>query len=198
MAFLAACTHAAPGDKPVLKPLPPDDEPPAKHEPTCSDAGIQLEAATRDLRPPDRAIAPALKQACSEAAWPAPAIACFATMTPDDLQRCAQLLSDAQRGAVFEALGGTDRGSVAVALVKLAGMQTGIAECDHFVATVALVLGCDAMPIETRVQLGVETADSWSLPASPRLTADMRARMGASCQRSLDALVAHAHGLGCL
>ena len=54
-----------------------------------------------------------------------------------------------------------------------------------------------AMPLDTRVQLGTETADFWSLPTE-RLSADDRNRISAACGQSLTSLQQQAVGLGCM
>jgi hypothetical protein len=58
------------------------------------------------------------------------------------------------------------------------------------------VLVCDAMAIEVRAQLGVETADFWSLPTSG-LPAEAQLRMADVCERSAAALAQQAAGAGC-
>jgi hypothetical protein len=83
-----------------------------------------------------------------------------------------------------------------VAVARLASVKPGIPECDQFVAAVATVLACEQMPLATRVQLGNETADFWSLPTA-KLSTDMIKRMSAKCGQSLAALRQQAVGAGC-
>ena len=169
-----------------------------KPAPTCGDAALGMEHGTRDLRAPDHEIVRSMTGHCVEAPWSSAAIGCFAAMKSEDLGRCIGLLAPAQRDVVFDELKGTDRASVAIALVKLNALKIDIAACDHFVATVALVLGCEAMPLDTRVQLGIETADFWSLPTNGHLPAAAQQRMATVCQTSLDTLKREASSIGCL
>ncbi|MCX5747828.1 MAG: hypothetical protein NT062_35640 [Proteobacteria bacterium] len=192
---LAGCWGKSPAPAPVA---PKQDAPiVVKHEPTCTDASIGLDRGTRDLREPDTSVAQALRDQCNAQAWSPRAIACFTTMKAPDLAACVHELTDPQRVAVFEALAGTDQASIAIALVKLQTLQVGVPECDAFVGTVAVVLGCEAMPLAQRATLGSETADFWSLPSS-NLRADLQQRMATVCKRSLDDLIVQAKALGCL
>ncbi len=133
---------------------------------------------------------------CLAGPWSNEATACFAKMKTDELGNCVALLSEAQRGEVFDELKGTDRASVAIALLKLDRLTLGVPECDRFVATVIRVLGCEAMPVDTRVNLGVEASDLLPLPA--KAPASARQRMGTVCQASLDTLKREAATIGCL
>jgi hypothetical protein len=186
-----ACFH----DPPVA-PMPP---PPIVHAPEsgCGDAAAGLERATRDIRAPEISLLGPMRERCLDDQWPVAAITCFAGMKAGELGRCAKLLDDGSRNAVFAQLGGTDRASVAVALARLFDLKVGIAACDQFVATVALILGCDAMPVEMRVQLGLETSDFWQLPTK-NLPATAATRMATVCQTSLDTLTKQAATVGCM
>jgi hypothetical protein len=53
------------------------------------------------------------------------------------------------------------------------------------------------MPIETRVQLGDETADFWDLPTKG-LAPEAQARMSAVCGQSLASLQQQALAAGCM
>lgn len=194
---LAAC-GSAPSPPPAAPP-PTTPPPPQVAADDCRDAALGLERATTLLRPAEAVIATAMLRRCHADAWPAPAIACFATMTLDDLGRCARELAGPARDAMFGVLGlgEPDRTAIAVARAKLADLAVGIAACDQFVAAVARVLTCEQMPLETRVQLGNETADFWSLPTHD-LPTEARDRMSAVCETSRQALEHHAAGVGCL
>lgn len=182
---------------PPVTPISGSDAPIVKVEPTCTDASIGLERGTRDLRDPDTTIAQQIREQCLAGPWTREAMACFATMKTDDLGRCSKQLDDKQRLAVLEVLRGTDAAALAIALVELQELKTNVPECDAFVATVAVVLGCEAMPLAERVELGTETASFWQLPTQ-NLRPDMQARISTSCKQSLDGLIAKAKGLGCL
>jgi hypothetical protein len=136
--------------------------------------------------------------ACTDDHWPGVAIDCFATMKPDDLGKCAGMIGDDHRDKLLAALGGDydDRTAIAAAVARLGQVKPGIPECDNFVTVVATVLVCERMPLATRVQLGNETADFWSLPTA-KLTGDMIKRMAATCAQSLSALRQQAVGAGC-
>ena len=157
-----------------------------------------LEAATRSVRSPDNAVAGPLTLKCHEDTWPAVAVDCFATMREGDLGRCAKLLPEGARGQLFSVLGGYGDAhmSIAIAHARLEGLQVGVRECDDFVTAVASVLACDQVPIETRIQLGNETADFWSLPTK-RLAAEDVARMSTVCTQSLTSLMQQASDAGC-
>src|SRR5438445_9203352 len=111
-------------------------------------------------------------------------------MHEGDLGACAKLMSEAARTQLFGVLGGFGDAhmSIAIAHARLEGLQVGVRECDQFVTAVASVLACEQVPIETRVQLGQETADFWSLPTK-RLAAEDVARMSTVCTQSLTSLL---------
>lgn len=157
-----------------------------------------LESATRSVRSPDNPVAGPLTLKCHEDTWPVSAIDCFATMREGDLGKCAKQLPEAARGQLFSVLGGFGDAhmSIAVAHARLEQLQVGVRECDAFVNAVASVLACDQVPIETRVQLGQETADFWSLPTQ-RLAAEDMARMSTVCTQSLTSLLQQASDAGC-
>jgi hypothetical protein len=190
--LLAACGNAPP-------PPPAAPPPPQLAVDGCRDAALGLEHATTLLRPAEASIVTAMLRRCHADAWPAPAVACFAKMTLDDLGRCARELTEPAREAMFGVLGlgEPDRTAIAIARAKLADLAVGIAACDQFVSAVARVLTCERMPLDMRVQLGNETADFWSLPTHD-LPTDARDRMAAVCGTSLQALEQHAAAIGCL
>ncbi len=166
---------------------------------SCADAAAGLERATVGVRPPEASVLAPMRQRCLEDRWSGAVIDCFATMKIDDLGACAALLPERPREQLFSVIGGTsaDRGSIAVAVARLSTLKVGVVECDRFIAAVAAVLTCEQMPIETRVQLGAETADFWSLPRSG-LSADMEKRMSRACGESLQALQQQAIAVGCM
>jgi len=120
-------------------------------------------------------------------------------MVPDDLGRCSALLAEGSRNALFALLEGNELSpaSIAVARAKLSVMHVGIVACDRFIAAVSAALTCEDMPLETRVQLGNETADFWSLPTKG-LPADAEARMTTTCNASLQTLQQHIASFGCM
>jgi hypothetical protein len=199
IALLAAgCGSAAAPPRDPAAPAPAPPVPVDEATRACNDAAAGLERGTRSLRPPEGSVLDAARGLCTDDAWPATAIDCFARMREGELGRCAAVLSKRARDRLFDRLGGgaSDRIAVATALVKLSTLQVGIAECDRFVETVAHVLICDAMSIEVRAQLGAETADLWALPTSG-LPPDAQLRMAEVCGRSTAALAQQAADAGC-
>ncbi len=180
------------------KPPPAPPVPIANEARGCGDAAIGIERGTRSVREPGSSVVGVIKARCNEDSWPTAAVDCFATMTEDDLGRCAGLLEEHDRDRMLSALGGDipDRAAIAIAVARLGTLKTGIAECDHFVAAVSSLLVCEQMPLATRVQLGNETADLWSLPTH-RLSADALQRMATVCGQSLTQLQQRADGAGC-
>jgi hypothetical protein len=164
----------------------------------CREAAAGLQRGTRSLRPPEASVLEVARALCIQDAWTKATIECFAQMHEGDFGRCAGALPKPARQRLLDRVGGgsTDRVAVASALVKLAGLQVGIPECDRFVSAVAHVLVCESMAIEVRAQLGTETADFWSLPTSG-LPADAQLRMADVCGRSTVALEQQATGAGC-
>ncbi|MBV8758203.1 MAG: hypothetical protein JO257_13030, partial [Deltaproteobacteria bacterium] len=65
-----------------------------------------------------------------------------------------------------------------------------------FIRSVSAVLACEQMPIETRIELGNDTADFWDLPE--QLPADAEKRISTACGQSLSALQQHAAVAGCM
>ncbi|MEO8704117.1 MAG: hypothetical protein ABI867_28960 [Kofleriaceae bacterium] len=190
---LAACGSSS---KPTPAPPVPREGEVVKR--TCSDAAAGLERGTRALREPGVSILDAMRTRCSEDAWSAVAIECFATMTDDKLGACAGMLAPPLREKLFGAIGGDydEHAAIAMAIARLSSLQVGIAECDKFVAAVATALACEQMPLAQRVNLGNETADFWSLPTA-RLTEAAKTRMAAACQKSLASLEYRANEAGC-
>ena len=189
LVLLVACSATAPA-----KPAPVI----SNATRSCIEAATGLERATKGLRAPDQSVLEAMRKRCEMDAWPAEARECFTTMNEGDLGRCAKLLPDAVRDGVLEILGSTGpRTKIAVARARLEQLQVGVAECDRFVATVTLVLGCEAMPVETRADLGSETAEFWSLPTHG-LSADAQHRMATACGASLASLQQQAASVGCM
>lgn len=182
----ASSTTTAPPPATPAPPIPLDIDAVAK---TCNDAAAGIEAGTIGLREPGGTVLAQMTKRCLEDVWSVSAIECFAGMNADDLGRCAGKLANAPRDAMFQVLGGRDedRHNVALVIARLSAMKVGIARCDDFVSAVASVMRCEQLPIETRVQLGAETADFWSLPTSG-LPTDAQAKMDAACGESLAAL----------
>jgi hypothetical protein len=160
---------------------------------TCGDAAAGLEHGTRELRAPEESVLAPMRARCTEDRWPVRAIECFAHMRNDELGTCAERLDEHQRTAMFAVFGGGPAASLAILAARLEALQVGIAECDHFITTVASVLRCEAMPLETRLSLGSETVDFWSLPTNG-LPEAARQRMAAVCDSSLAALQAASAG----
>lgn len=165
---------------------------------SCTQAALGLENATRGVRAPDREVFEELKLACTQANWSAVAVHCFAEMHEGDLGRCAKELIEGQRDKLFDVLSGNqpDQRGIAVAQARLQNLQVGVPECDQFITAVTTILSCEQVPIESRVQLGQETADFWSLPTS-RLGAQDLQRMSEVCGASLASLVRQASDVGC-
>jgi len=194
---LAACS--APAARPaVVAPqasAQPLEAPKPAH--SCSDAAVGIERATKGVRAPDTSVFDEMRSRCTDDAWPLAAIDCFASMKEGDVGRCARELHDAVRDRMFAVLsGGNDRGSLAIARARLDAMTLPVAACDQFVRSVSAVLACEQMPIETRIQLGNDTADFWELPAT--LPADAEQRIATACGQSLSALQQHAAVAGCM
>lgn len=193
-ACLAACGSPAARPAPVT-PEAPLEAPKVAH--SCSDAAVGLERATKGVRAPDTTVFDAMRGRCTDDAWPIAAIECFANMKEGDVGRCARELHDVVRDRMFAVLsGGNDRGSLALARARLDAMTLPVAACDQFVKSVSAVLACERMPIETRIELGNDTADFWDLPA--QLPADAEQRISTACGQSLSALQQHAAVAGCM
>jgi hypothetical protein len=121
-------------------------------------------------------------------------------MIPGDLGRCAGELGDKQRRTLFAVLRGAlgnDRAELAIAIARLQNISLGIPECDDFVASVGRILECEEMELSTRVSLGTQTVDLWSLPDAVKLPADAIKRMAAVCAQSRGQLEQQAAGAGC-
>lgn len=195
-AALIACSgnHAAPA-----KPEPIAAQAPlANAAQSCRNAALGLENATRGVRSPESTVFDPMREKCEADGWPSAAVECFAKMTEGDLGRCAKELPEQMRNAMFAVFGGgpPDRAAIAIARARLSILAVGVAECDQFVTAVSAALGCEAMPIETRVQLGNETADFWALPTNG-LSPDVHQRMANVCGESLAALQAEVKTVGC-
>jgi hypothetical protein len=150
------------------------------------------------VRAPESSVFDAMRERCETDAWPAVAVTCFAKMREGDLGRCAKELPESMRNAMFAVFGGgpPDRAAIEVARARLSILAVGVPECDQFVTAVSTALGCEAMPLETRVQLGNETADFWDLPTTD-LSAEVHQRMASVCGESLVALQAQVRNVGC-
>jgi hypothetical protein len=161
---------------------------------SCKDAALGLENATRSVRAPDNVVAQELTARCNEDTWPSAAVECFATMREGDLGKCANALPDSARDHMFAVLGGGGgTAGIAVARARLEQLTVGVPACDQFISAVSGVLTCDQVPVETRVQLGQETVEFWSLPTS-KLAAEDLDRMSTVCGQSLAALLAQTQG----
>ncbi|HEU0034298.1 MAG TPA: hypothetical protein VFQ53_26930 [Kofleriaceae bacterium] len=197
---IVACSSGATPSTPRTLPAPPvHTVPVAIATQSCSHAAAGIERGTRALREPDESVLAPMRQRCTEDGWNDVAIDCFAKMKDDDLGRCANLLDKTARERMFGVLVGhaPNRASIAVASARLSTLKVGIAECDQFVVTVANLLACEGMSVETRVELGNETADFWSLPTD-RLSEDALRRMAMVCGQSLTELQHRATDAGCM
>src|SRR5262249_22559336 len=136
---------------------------------------------------------------CGEDRWPVVAIECFAKMHEGELGTCARELPDDARDHMFQVLatGAPELGAIAIARTRLQLVQVGVGECDRFVAAVAIVLTCEQMPVEARLELGNQTAELWSLPTKG-LPDDAQRRMAAVCSQSLADLQREAQDAGCM
>jgi hypothetical protein len=165
---------------------------------SCKDAAHGLEGATKSVREPDQPVFDALVRRCNDDHWPSSVIDCFATMREGELGKCSHELPERAREGVFGILAGSEpnRVGLVVARARLEQLHVGVPECDQFVTAVSSVLACEQMPIDTRVQLGNETAQFWSLPTD-RLGADDLKRISDVCGQSLLSLEQQAAGVGC-
>ncbi|MFT3696914.1 MAG: hypothetical protein QM831_27480 [Kofleriaceae bacterium] len=188
--FLTAC-----GSSPA-KPKPAPPVPLENHVRSCSEAAVGLEQATRSIRPPDQTIVEEMRGRCTDDHWSVDAIDCFATMHEGDLVHCAQLLPEESRHAMFTTIGGTSETAVAIARIRLSGMHVGIDACDALWTTAVNFLRCEAIPLETRAEVGPQIADSWNLP--DKLPADAQAKMAQVCVSSQKTLVQQAGVAGCV
>jgi hypothetical protein len=189
---LVACSSPA-------KPKPAPPVPVSDIQRGCAEAAAGIEQGTRSIRDPGTSVVSAMRGLCLDDKWVTASIECFAKMTEDELGRCAGTLAKAARDRLFDALGGTgdDRTAIAIAQARLTELKVGVAECDSFVTTVSRALGCEAMPLEQRAQLGNETADFWSLPTA-NLPEDAARRMASVCGESLTFLRKQVTDAGCM
>jgi hypothetical protein len=192
IAAACACHHDKAPEKPAPVPI-------ASSVRGCGEAAAGLERATRGLRPPEESILAAMRTLCVEHAWPVVAVDCFATMTPDDLGKCAGMVDVKHRDALFARIAGLDHDKAALAILvaRLANVKVGIAECDGFVTAVARAMSCEGLSLDQRHGLGSETVDFWSLNTS-RLPPDAVAKMVRACGESLSALEAQVQAVGCM
>lgn len=187
---VAACSSAT--ARPPVAPVA------AKVPHSCTDAAVGIDRATKGVRAPDTTVFDAMRTRCADDRWPVAAVECFAMMKEGEVGRCARELRDGVRDNMFAVLaGGTaDGGSLELTRARLDAMAVPVAECDRFVKGVSAVLSCEHMPLETRLQLGNDTADFWELPET--LPADAQQRMANACVQSLSALQHHATSAGCM
>jgi hypothetical protein len=195
--LVAAC-----GSSPSTRSAPPEqtsDHPITNVARSCTDAAHGLEGATKGVREPDQHVFETLKKRCTDDSWPSTAIECFATMHEGDLGACSKSLPERSRESMFAVIAGTEasRAGLTVARARLEQLEVGVPACDKFVTAVSAVLACEAMPLETRVNLGNETAQFWSLPTA-RLGADDLQRISDVCGQSLTTLEQQATGMGCV
>jgi len=195
--FAVAVVVVACGSPAKPKPAPP--VPVTEMAKTCLDAATGIERGTKGIRAPETSVLGTMRALCTDDAWPAVAIECFAKMGEDDLVSCSGKLETAKRERLFEQLdGGTqDEEALAAIVTKLGTLKVGIAECDRFVSAVASAMSCRGMPLEDRIQLGNDTADFWSLPTD-RLSTEAQLRMAAVCGKSLGSLQQRASAAGCM
>lgn len=183
------------GTRPT-SPAPP--VPPIVPLRTCADAAAGIERATKDLRDPEVSVVRGLRARCADDAWPVRAVECFASMTAPELGRCAGQLDAEDRERMFAVLAGGlgSRTAVEVVIARLANVRVGIDACDRFVAAVASAMRCEGVPVATRVRLGTDTAEVWSVPASKLSAADRR-EMADVCTASLAELARTTAAAGC-
>lgn len=195
MLALAACGGAPP-------PAPPLASRPVPAPPVCGPAAVGLAHVDAALRAPGTSGVIEIQRLCEADGWPGEAVDCFRAMTgADDLAGCAQLLPDEPRARLLAELARRDddasaRTTLGVAFDRLTSIHVGIAECDLFVAAVALVLRCEPMPVTSRAELGMATADTWSISAHA-LSSASRARMATVCTQALASLSQQSAQLGC-
>lgn len=179
---------------------------PPRPDLTCTDAAAGFDRATRGMRSPEASFRQAMHERCMMDAWPAGAISCFAAMIEGGLGQCAVALPKPARDRMFAALGsgGHDGGdasssdlSLALSIAKLQTLKVGVPACDAFVSVVQRALACTAMSVETRVALGAETVDFWSLPTN-NLPEEARQKMSDVCQRTRGKLEAEILAAGCM
>lgn len=184
----------------------------------CSAAAAGFESGTRGIRAPESSMFEAIRARCMADAWPAAAIDCFARMSEGELGRCAGELPMHSRDRMFATLGSGGTGgsgdpggegpegggdatsselSLAISAAKLELLHVGVPACEAFITTVRRALACAAMPVAMRVQLGVETADFWSLP-SAGLPASAQQKMSDVCGKSQALLEQEVVGYGCM
>ncbi len=194
--LLIACGSSSP--QKFAAPVGSGSAPITNIAPSCSDAAHGLEGATKGVREPDHQVFAELQKRCQDDSWPSTAVECFAKMREGDLGRCSSELPERSREGMFAVIAGQSKGlaGIAVARARLEQLEVGVPECDRFVTAVSAVLSCEQMPIETRVVLGNETAQFWSLPTA-RLKADDLQRISAVCSQSLLSLEAQAATMGC-
>jgi hypothetical protein len=129
--------------------------------------------------------------------WSADAAHCFARIANvDELVRCAEQLRADARVQLFRMVDESrdERVTVALRVARLAATRTGIAECDAFVAAIARVFPCKAIPFSDRMALFDTTGDFEVFAnASPKL----RERVVHVCTSSLAALQQQAALAGC-
>jgi hypothetical protein len=166
----------------------------------CLEAAVGLERATHDMRTPESSILDAMRARCHDDAWSPAVIACFASMaSADDFATCSGQLADAPRTALFEEIvagAGDLRAALAITTIQLSRLTVGAAVCDQFIATVAGVMACEAMPIDDRIELGTTTLQMWEAPAHG-FPAAATARLNAVCGASMAKLQASAASAGC-
>lgn len=136
-----------------------------------------------------------MKARCVDDRWSNAAIECFAQMKEGDLGTCAGKLPEDARRAMFAALGGTDETAVAIAKLRLASMHVSVEACDALFATAHAFLDCEAIPLETRAQVGPQIAESWDLP--DKLPPDAQTRMTTVCTQARETLVQQAVAASC-
>jgi hypothetical protein len=191
---IAACAPTTTQVTPVV-PLAQRDAalPVPRHVWTCTEAALGLERGSVDVRAPETTVLDVMRRQCTDDAWPATALACFAQMKPGDLARCAEQLPETARDHLMASLvpdqgvdldDGDAARTVANAQTSLASLQVNIAECDRFIDSVRGVLACETIPIGKRAELGIEASDMWSLPTQG-LPADVVQRMANACTTQL-------------
>jgi hypothetical protein len=182
----------------------PRDEPVVASR-TCADAGAALERGTVGIRAPESSILAAMRTRCVDDGWSPEAIACFTAMplldaADRELGRCASMLPAPARGRMFDTIGsgtGDDRIALAITRARLGALTLPVPACERFVVTVVGVLSCEGIPVATRLQLGHETSDFWSLPTA-NLPQDAAREMADICTASIEKLQRQAQEAGCM
>ncbi len=208
---LALVGCGGPAAPPPAKPAPaiPVTTPITEMPKTCTDAAFGIDRVAKDLHPPEQEIVPPMRTRCARDQWPQKAIECFANLAPEsaadapagesDLAVCVSRLPIEQRASLIVEIKGAQpdqSAELAEVVTKLGALQVGIASCDRFVAAVARFMDCPALDADSRIQLGNETVEAWSLPMH-KVSLQDKAKLAGACTQSLESLKRHATDLAC-